>query len=107
LEAIQSQIDNTTTAISMGGNLGSLVAMLQGFESRKSAILVDLDKLTQRELLQGSRDQQIEKIVDTMELITPELLEDTTDPDRLNIREVVRAVIACVTIGKGEDKALS
>ncbi|ARD62562.1 recombinase family protein [Kosakonia radicincitans DSM 16656] len=106
LEAIQLQIDNTTTAISMGGNLGSLVAMLQGFESRKSAILVDLDKLTQRELLQGSRDQQIEKIVDTMELITPELLEDTTDPDRLNIREVVRAVIACVTIGKGEDKAL-
>ncbi|SBL57773.1 resolvase [Klebsiella michiganensis] len=106
LEAIQSQIDNTTTAISMGGNLGSLVAMLQGFESRKSAILVDLDKLTQRELLQGSRDQQIEKIVDTMELITPELLEDTTDPDRLNIREVVRAVIARVTIGKGEDKAL-
>ncbi|MBL4512781.1 recombinase family protein [Klebsiella pneumoniae] len=106
LEAIQSQIDNTTTAISMGGNLDSLVAMLQGFESRKSAILVDLDKLTQRELLQGSRDQQIEKIVDTMELITPELLEDTTDPDRLNIREVVRAVIARVTIGKGEDKAL-
>ncbi len=106
LEAIQSQIDNTTTAISMGGNLGSLVAMLQGFESRKSAILVDLDKLAQRELLQGSRDQQIEKIVDTVELITPELLEDTTDPDRLNIREVVRAVIARVTIGKGEDKAL-
>lgn len=106
LEAIQSQIDNTTTAISMGGNLGSLVAMLQGFESRKSAILVDLDKLTQRELLQGSRDQQIEKIVDTMELITPELLEDTTDPDRLNIREVVRAVIGRVTISKGGDKAL-
>lgn len=106
LEAIQSQIDNTTTAISMGGNLGSLVAMLQGFESRKSAILVDLDKLAQRELLQDSRDQQIEKIVDTVELITPELLEDTTDPDRLNIREVVRAVIARVTIGKGEDKAL-
>ncbi|MBD1405656.1 recombinase family protein [Leclercia adecarboxylata] len=106
LEAIQSQIDNITTAISMGGNLGSLVEMLQGFESRKSAILVDLDKLTQRELLQGSRDQQIEKIVDTMELITPELLEDTTDPDRLNIREVVRAVIARVTIGKSEDKAL-
>lgn len=106
LEAIQSQIDNTTTAISMGGNLGSLVAMLQGFESRKSAILVDLDKLAQRELLQGSRDQQIEKIVDTVELITPELIEDTTDPDRLNIREVVRAVIARVTIGKGEDKAL-
>jgi hypothetical protein len=45
-----------------------------GFESRKSAILVDLDKLTQRELLQGSRDQQIEKIVDTMELITPDCL---------------------------------
>ena len=106
LEAIQSQIDNTTTAISMGGNLGSLVAMLQGFESRKSAILVDLDKLTQRELLQGSREHQIEKIVDTIELIAPELLEDTTDPDRLNIREVVRAVITRVTIGKGEDKAL-
>ncbi|EPJ0504591.1 recombinase family protein [Klebsiella variicola] len=106
LEAIQSQIDNTTTAISMGGNLGSLVALLQGLESRKSAILVDLDKLTQRELLQGSRDQQIEKIVDTMELITPALLEDTTDPDRLNIREVVRAVIGRVTISKGGDKAL-
>ncbi|ELZ9203459.1 recombinase family protein [Raoultella ornithinolytica] len=106
LEAIQSQIDNTTTAISMGGNLGSLVAMLQGFESRKSTILVDLDKLTQRELLQGSRDQQIEKIVDTMDLISPELLEDTTDPDRLNIREVVRAVIDRVTISKGEDKVL-
>ena len=106
LEAIQSQIDNTTTAISMGGNLGSLVAMLQGFESRKSTILVALDKLTQRELLQGSRDQQIEKIVDTMILISPELLEDTTDPDRLNIREVVRAVIDRVTISKGEDKVL-
>lgn len=106
LESIQSQIDNTTTAISLGGNLGSLVAMLQGFESSKSAILVDLDKLTQRELLQGSRDQQIEKIVDTVELISPELLEVTTDPDRLSIREVVRAVIDRVTISKGEDKAL-
>ena len=63
--------------------------------------------MTQRELLQGSREQQIEKIVDTVELITPELLEDTTNPERLNIREVVRAVISRVTISKAENKALT
>ncbi|EOG5747267.1 recombinase family protein [Enterobacter roggenkampii] len=107
LELIESQIGNLTTAITMGGNLGSLVTQLQEMESRKRRLLLELDKLAQRELLQGSREQQIEKIVDTVELITPQLLDDTTHPDRLNIREVVRAVITRVTVSKAIDKTLT
>lgn len=107
LELVESQIGNLTTAITMGGNLGSLVTQLQELESRKGGMLLELEKLIQRELLQGSREQQIEKIVDTVELITPELLEDTTNPERMNIREVVRAVISRVTISKAENKALT
>lgn len=107
LVAIESQISNFAFAIGQGGNIPSLVTSLQEAETRKDAVLVELDKLNQRQLLQGSREQQIEKIVDTVELITPALLEDTTHPDRLNIREVVRAVISCVTISKGKNKALT
>ena len=107
LELIESQIGNLTTAITLGGNLGSLVTQLQELESRKGGMLLELENLIQRELLQGSREQQIEKIVDTVELITPNLLEDTTHPNRLNIREVVRAVISRVTISKAIDKTLT
>lgn len=107
LELIESQIGNLTTAITMVGNLGSLVTQLQELESRKGGILLELEKLIQRELLQGSREQQIEKIVDTVELITPNLLEDTTHPNRLSIREVVRAVSSRVTISKEANKALT
>lgn len=107
LELVESQIGNLTTAITMGGNLESLVTQLQELESRKRGLLLELDKLSQRELLQGSREQQIEKIVDTVEMLTPQLLEDTTHPNRLNIREVVRAVISSVTISKAKDKTLT
>ncbi|EKY3262095.1 recombinase family protein [Cronobacter sakazakii] len=107
LNGIESQISNITSAITMGGNIPALVASLQALEHTKSGVLVELERLTQRQALQDGKDHQIESMVDFYELLTPDLLEDTTDERRLKVREVVRAVVRSVTLSKGPDKALT
>lgn len=106
LEGIENQITNITSAITMGGNIPALVASLQRLEHTKSGVLVELERLTQRQALQDGKDQQLESMVDFYELLTPDLLEDTTDERRLKVREVVRAVIRSVVLSKRSDKAL-
>lgn len=107
LDGIESQITNITSAITMGGNIPALVASLQALEHTKSGVLVELERLTQRQALQSGKDQQIENMVDFYETLTPTMLEDTTDPARLKVREVVRAVIRSVTLSKADNKALT
>ncbi|EQA1673065.1 recombinase family protein [Enterobacter hormaechei] len=104
---VDTQIANLTSAIQLGGNIPALVSSIQALEQSKSAALVELERLTQRQALQDAKDQQVETLVDFYELLTPTMLEDTSDERRLKVREVVRAVIESVTLSKASDKALT
>ncbi|HBC8787491.1 TPA: recombinase family protein [Citrobacter braakii] len=107
LQGIEDQIANITKAITLGGNIPALVASLQTLEHTKDGLLVELDRIAQREAVQSTQAQQIESMVDVFELLTPAILTDVTDPNRLRLREVVRSVITSVTLSKQPNKALT
>ncbi|HDC4565558.1 TPA: recombinase family protein [Enterobacter asburiae] len=106
LASIQEKVKHVTTAITLGGNIASLVETLTTLESEKSQLLIEIDKLQQREALRGSDSDIDERIKQVITLFTPDLLEDITHPDRIQIREIVRSVLPVVTLSKRVDKAL-
>lgn len=106
LASVKEKVTNITTAITMGGNIASLVETLTVLEAEKSRLLIDIDKLQQREALRGSDSDIDERIKQVIGLFTPELMEDITHPDRIQIREIVRSVLPVVTLSKRADKAL-
>ncbi|MCW1971994.1 UNVERIFIED_ORG: DNA invertase Pin-like site-specific DNA recombinase [Pantoea agglomerans] len=106
LISFDDRISNLTQAIAMGGNLSSLVTVLTGLEDEKTKTLLEIDRLAQQEALKGSDADVDERIQEIIGLMTVNLLNDSSHPDRMKIREIVRAVLPAVTISKSADKAI-
>ncbi|WP_413732271.1 recombinase family protein [Sodalis sp. RH20] len=106
LKVIQGQIENITTAITLGGNIPALVEKLTYLEKQKTPLLIDIDNLQTRELIAGGREDTVDKITDTLILITPQMLKDINHPDRISLREVIRTVIDGVVVTKRQDKGI-
>lgn len=107
LTVIDEQVENMTQAIMLGGNLAPLVAMLTKLEEEKKSLLLEIDRLTQQEALRGGDLDIKDKILEVIDLLTPQLMTDVTHPDRMKIREIVRLVLPAVTLSKQLDKSLS
>lgn len=107
LTVIDEQVENMTQAIMLGGNLAPLVAMLTRLEEEKKSLLLEIDRLTQQEALSGGDSDIQTKILEVIDLLTPEIMTDVTHPDRMKIREIVRLVLPTVTLSKQSDKSLS
>ncbi|MFV8904720.1 recombinase family protein [Serratia fonticola] len=106
LQAIESQIENITNAITFGGNLAPLVERLALLTKDKNTKLLEIDKLTRQSLLADDRDSAVERITDFVYQIRPNVLTDLNHPIRLQIREAVRAVIESCNVVKREDRGL-
>ncbi|MEG7474523.1 recombinase family protein [Serratia marcescens] len=106
LQELESQIDNITTAITLGGNLAPLVERMGVLSKEKDSKLVELDRLARLSLLSESEGSAIEKITDFILQIRPAVLADVNHPLRLQLREAVRAVIESCTLTKRADRGL-
>lgn len=106
LQELESQIDNITTAITLGGNLAPLVERMGVLSKEKGSKLVELDRLARLSLLSESEGSAIEKITDFILQIRPAVLADVNHPLRLQLREAVRAVIESCTLTKRADRGL-
>ncbi|BEO51634.1 recombinase family protein [Serratia marcescens] len=106
LQAIESQLDNITNAITIGGNLGPLVERMTALEKSKQAALLELERLHQRELISGSQTSAVDKIAAMIATLTPDMLEDVAHPRRAELREIFRQVITRAEITKREDVSL-
>ncbi|MFU0963918.1 recombinase family protein [Kluyvera ascorbata] len=106
LVGLHEKMTSYTTAIGLGKNLPMLVEALSVLEGEKSRLLLEIDKLQQREALRGSKSDIDERVLSVIGLFTPKLMDDITHPDRTQIREIVRVVLPTVTFSKSVDKIL-
>ncbi|CVF89739.1 Resolvase%2C N terminal domain [Serratia marcescens] len=107
LQAIESQIENITNAITLGGNLAPLVERMGALSKVKDSQLLEVERLNRLALLSESESGAIDKITDFILQIRPNVLTDLNHPLRLQLREAVRAVIESCTIHKREDRGLA